>query len=92
MQDNTQSHTKAVASLVLGILSLVVVVAPKVGGLIGLLCAIVGLILGLQARKQAPSRKAVAGIVLCLIAIVVDILAVAACGLLAAIVGLSTKL
>lgn len=51
---------KAIASLVLGICSAILWLCP----LVGLATSIVGLVLGLQARKERRSGMATAGIVL----------------------------
>ena len=89
MQEGTQSNGKAVASLVLGIIAIASIFIPSIGGILGLVCAIVGLVLGVQARKQTPSSMATAGFILCLIALIIDVLAVVACSFFAAILGLA---
>ncbi len=67
----------AVASLVLGIIS---VVFPFIGlGLIGLIVGIVGLILGIIAKKKAPSGMATAGLVLSIVGVSLTLLVLIAC-------------
>ncbi len=72
----------AIASMVLGICSLVIPYA-------GIVTAIVGLILGIKAKKQlsevgAPSGMAQAGIIMSIIAIAWSILVVVLCTVCAA--------
>ncbi|MGX8796621.1 DUF4190 domain-containing protein [Fusibacter sp. JL298sf-3] len=69
---------KAVASLVLGIISLVTIFTG-VFAFIGIVLSIVGLILGLNSRKENPSGMATAGIVLSIISLVLTSLTIAAC-------------
>lgn len=60
---------KATASLVLGIISLVFIFF-NVYALIGLILAIIGLVLGMQVKKEQPeSTNAKVGVVLCIIGI-----------------------
>ena len=68
----------AVASLVLGIVS---ILFSFIGGLnfIGLIVGIVGLVLGILAKKKAPSGMATAGIVLCIIGVSLTALVLIAC-------------
>ena len=74
----------AIASLVLGIVAIVfgLIPIPIPGrGIIGLICAIVGVILGVVSRKKLkaagqPTGAATAGMVLSIIALVLDIIAV----------------
>ena len=65
---NNQTNGKAIASLVLGIISCVCVFLGY-GALLGIILGIVGLVLGINARKEGPSGMATAGIVLCIIAV-----------------------
>ncbi|MBQ4347133.1 MAG: DUF4190 domain-containing protein [Firmicutes bacterium] len=66
---------RAIASLVLGIIGLVCTFV--IGqGIIGLILAIVGLVLGKKAKKENPSGMATAGVVLCWISIIVCIIVV----------------
>ena len=74
-----------VASLVLGILGLIPIPIP----FIGTISAIVGLVLGVLAKKKAtaegtPTGISTAGIVLCIISLVLSIIWMVACGALAA--------
>ncbi len=70
----------AVASLILGIAALVLGFVPiPGGGIIGLICAIVGVILGAVSRKKLKeagesSGMATAGMVLSIIALVLDVI------------------
>ena len=68
----------AVASMVLGIVS---IVFSFIGGLnlLGLVVGIVGLVLGILAKKKAPSGMATAGIVCSIIGIVLTALVLVAC-------------
>ena len=67
----------AVASLVLGIVSVVV----NFFGLfwLGLVTSIIGLVLGVMARKKAPSGMATAGFVLSIIGLVISGITIVAC-------------
>ena len=71
-----QSNGKAVASLVLGIVSLVCIFFGY-GALLGIVLGVVGIILGVMARKEAPSGMATAGLVLSIIAIVLCVITLA---------------
>ncbi len=68
----------AVASLVLGIIS---VVCSFIGGLniVGLIVGIVGLVLGILAKKKQSTGMATAGIVLSIIGIVLTAIVLVAC-------------
>ena len=68
----------AVASMVLGIVS---IVFSFIGGLnfVGLVVGIVGLVLGILAKKKAPSGMATAGIVLSIIGIALTLVVLIAC-------------
>jgi len=77
---NQQNSGIAIASLVLGIVSLVCVFF--VNAWVGVIAAIVGLVLAIMARKQAPSGMATAGLVLSIIALAVCavvVIAIIAC-------------
>lgn len=65
-----KSNGKAIASLVLGIISLVLIFTGY-GTIVGIIAGIVGLILGINARKENPSGMATAGIVLSIIGLAV---------------------
>ena len=69
---------KAIASLVLGIVSLVTIFFGY-GALLGLILSIVGLILGINSKKTRPSGMATAGVVLNIIALVLCALTFIAC-------------
>ena len=68
--NGTPQNNKAIASLVLGILAMVFVFFGK-GALVGIVLGIIGLILGISAKKESPSGMATAGIVLSIIAIAI---------------------
>lgn len=55
---------KAIAALVLGLISCVCSVCYIVGWIIGLVCGILAIIFGVKARKQTKSGMATAGFVL----------------------------
>ena len=80
MENNApqQSNGKAVASLVLGIIA-VVTLFFGVGSGIGIVCGIVGLVLGSMARKENPCGMATAGFVLSLIAVILCAITFIAC-------------
>lgn len=73
-----QGNGKAIASLVLGIIA-VVCVFFGYGALVGIILGIIGLVLGINAKKTAPSGMATAGIVLSIIAIAVCAIGFLAC-------------
>nr|WP_122012958.1 hypothetical protein [Maliibacterium massiliense] len=81
MQQQQKTNGKAIASMVLGIVGLVCVLfsVTVVMGWIGIACAIVGLILGIMAKKEQPSGMATTGIVLSIIALGLLILTMIAC-------------
>ena len=67
----------AVASLVLGIVS---IVFSFIGlGIFGLIPGIVGIILGIIAKKKAPSGMATAGLVCSIIGVALTLLMLIAC-------------
>lgn len=60
-----QKNGKAIASLVLGILSCVGAITYMIGWLIGLVCGIIAIVFGAKAKKQKEQRGiAIAGFVL----------------------------
>lgn len=67
MEEN-RSNGKAIASLVLGIVSCVCVFFGY-GALLGIVLGVVGLVLGINAKKENPCGMATAGIVLSVIAV-----------------------
>jgi hypothetical protein len=73
---NKPSNGKAIAALVLGIVS---IVFCWVYGVVGLIPAIVGLILGISAKKTAPSGMATAGLVLSVIGLVLNAIILISC-------------
>jgi len=72
------SQGKAVASLVLGILA-VICIFLGYGALLGIVLAIVGIVLGTSAKKEAPSSMATAGVVLSIIALALCVISFLAC-------------
>ena len=89
VQNQGQKGGKGTASLVLGIISIVFIFF-NIYAFIGLILAIIGLILGIQAKKINPNDgQAKAGVVLCIIGIVLTSITFLACticvGLLAGI-------
>ena len=72
------SNGKAIASLVLGIIAIICVFFGY-GALLGVVVGVVGLILGMQAKKANPSGMATAGIVLSIVAIAVCVVGFIAC-------------
>ena len=73
-----QRNGKAIASLVLGIISLVCVFFGY-GALLGIVLGVVGIILGVSAKKEAPSGMATAGLVLSIIALALCAITFIAC-------------
>jgi len=70
----------AIASMVLGIVTLVCIFF-NVFAWIGLISGIVGLILGIKSKKQAPSGMATAGIVMSAIGLGLCLLVFVACAI-----------
>jgi uncharacterized membrane protein len=76
---NNQSNGKATASLVLGIISLVFIFF-NIYAFIGVIMAVVGLILGIQAKKENPAdSRAKAGVILSIIGLALCALTFLAC-------------
>lgn len=73
-----QTNGKAVASLILGILSLIFIFIPQVAW-IGIILGIVGLVLGITANKEQRTGLATAGIVLSSVAIGLTAITFLAC-------------
>ncbi|HKM35436.1 MAG TPA: DUF4190 domain-containing protein [Lachnospiraceae bacterium] len=86
-----KTNGKAIASLVLGILSLVCIFFGY-GALLGIVFGIVGLVLGINANKEGKTGMATAGIVMSAIGLglcaITFIACVACVGCLGAAVGL----
>ncbi len=74
----------AVASLILGILSIILSWIPVAGWIICLIMGIVAVVLGVLARKKQPAKKGMAmtGMILGIIGIVFSLIWVIACGAL----------
>ncbi|MEA4853113.1 MAG: hypothetical protein VB082_02420 [Christensenella sp.] len=68
MENN--NNTLAIIALILGIVSLV---CAFLFWPVGLICGIVGLILGSKARKSAPGGMATAGFVLSIIGLILSV-------------------
>jgi hypothetical protein len=83
----------AIASMVLGIVAIVFSFLPGIGWL-SLICAIVGLILGMNSKRKIRESNgqlggagmATAGIVLNIICLVLYLLVLVACGLFAGVI------
>lgn len=75
---NQGNDGRAVASLVLGIISLVTMFTGTFA-IVGVVLSIIGLILGIKSKKDNPSGMATAGIVLSIIALVLTALTFLAC-------------
>lgn len=76
--EQNPSNGKAIASLVLGIVACVCVFMGY-GALFGIALGVVGLIIGINAKKESPSGMATAGIVLSAIAIALCAIGFIAC-------------
>lgn len=76
--ENKPNNNKAIASLVLGIVS-VVCVFFGYGAILGIVLGIVGLILGINAKKESPSGMANAGVILSIVAIAACAISFVAC-------------
>lgn len=69
---------QATASMILGIVTLVCIFFGY-GALLGIITGIIGLILGIKSKKQAPSGMATAGIVMSAIGLGLCLLTFVAC-------------
>ncbi len=71
----------AVGALVLGIISLLCwfVSSLFIPGIIGIILGIVGIVLAVLAKKKQPSGMATAGLVLCIIGLILNGIGVIAC-------------
>ena len=80
---NPTSNPKAIASLTLGILSMVFGLIGwypiPIGTVIGIVMSIVGLVMGISANKKAKSGMGIAGIVLSAIGLGLCIVCLVAC-------------
>ncbi|MFP3154395.1 hypothetical protein LQZ18_08195 [Lachnospiraceae bacterium ZAX-1] len=68
MNNENGTNGKAIASFVLGILAFLCVFSIKEAW-VGVILGIIGIVLGVNARKEQPSGMATAGIVLSIISI-----------------------
>ncbi|WP_343208199.1 DUF4190 domain-containing protein [Anaerolentibacter hominis] len=75
---NNQTDGKSIASLVLGIVSLVFIFLGSYS-FIGIILAVIGLVLGVSAKKETGSGMATAGIVLSIIGLAMCALSFLAC-------------
>lgn len=76
---DNQNNGKSLASLVLGIISLVFIFFGTFA-FIGMILAIVGLVLGIQAKKESPNDgKAKAGVILSIIGLALCAITSLAC-------------
>ncbi len=82
--EEKQSNGMAIASLVLGIVALVLVFFLPWVALIG---AIIGLVLSVLARKNNPSGMATAGLVLNIIALILSCIVFISCVACAGAIG-----
>ena len=80
---NPTSNPKAIASLTLGILSMVFGLIGwypiPIGTIIGIVMSIVGLVMGISANKEAKSGMGIVGIVLSAIGLGLCIVCLIAC-------------
>jgi len=76
--EQQKNNGKAVASMVLGIISVIFIFTGSFS-LIGIVLAIIGLILGISAKKESPSGMATAGIVLSIIGLALCAISFLAC-------------
>ncbi len=83
MQSNgiTKGEKMPQASLILGILALIFTFIPGHFGVLGVLCAVAGIITGVLGRKNNPEyyNTATAGLIISIIAIVLRLIVVIAC-------------
>lgn len=90
MEQNQKPNGKAIASLVLGIVSVVFIFTGNFA-LLGVVAGVIGLIVGISARKENPTGMATAGIILSIIGLALCVIAFIACvacvGLIASSVG-----
>lgn len=77
--EQNQSNGKATASLVLGIVSIVLIFFGVYGEIFGIVCGIVGMILAVKARNENPSGIAVAGLVCSIVGTVLCAIGFVAC-------------
>ena len=82
MEENKNQSNLGVASMILGIVSIVLMCIPYIG-YASIVVAIIGIVLAAKAKKEGPSGMATAGLVCSIIALalwVIMIIAVIACG------------
>jgi len=77
-QQTPQNKNKATASLVLGIISLVCIFLGY-GALLGAVLGVLGLVFGIQAKKEFPSSLATTGIILSTIGLAMCAIVFLAC-------------
>lgn len=59
-----KSNGKAIASLILGIISCAGSISYIVGWFVGIICGIIAIVFGVKARKEEKSGMALAGFIL----------------------------
>ena len=76
-----KTNGKAIAALVLGIFGVLLSFWPAalIPAIVGIIVGIVGIILGVMARKEQPSGMATAGLVLSIVALVLNVVFLIAC-------------
>ena len=77
---DNQTNGKSLASLILGIVSLLFIFFGTFS-LLGMILSIIGLVLGTNAKKEAPSSMATAGVILNTISLAVCALSFIACAI-----------
>lgn len=81
-----QSNGKATGSLVLGIISSIILIIgfgfPGASHFVGVVLSIIGLVLGIQAKKEDPDNgQAKAGVIINIIGLVLNALVFISCAL-----------
>ena len=90
VNNGNESNGMAVASLILGIISVLI---NFIGySWVGLILGIIGIILGVNAKKKNPSSMASAGLVLSIIGTVLCLVVFIACVACFGIIGLGASL
>lgn len=76
------SNGKAIAGLVLEIVSIVLIFFGAYGAVFGLICGVIGIILSIKARNENPTGIATAGFVCSIIGTVLCAVSFVACACL----------
>ena len=84
-----KTNGKAIAALVLGIFGILLSFwsAALIPAAVGIIVGIVGIVLGVQAKKEAPSGMATAGLVLSIVALALNVIFLIACACAIGMVG-----